>query len=186
MEDLKGICLSGGALGSDLQWGMCAGKDGQAVFHYTFTNHRSQAPASEQIILDDKQLKEAEPHVKKASVYLGRNYPKRFPVYHLIHRNYYQVANSDRVYAVTDFDEDGKPTGGTAWAIAMYLLKPDSKCECYVYSQKKGSWFSYKDGTWVTIEEPPKPHGVWAGIGTRDLKTNGKEAIRALLGYVKS
>lgn len=182
---IKGICLSGGADGSDLQWGMCAGKAGHSVFHYSFANHRSNAPQEEVIVLSDSLLSEANEAVRIAGVWLGKNTPRKFPAKQLIHRNFYQVREAERVYAVTDI-VDGIPQGGTAWAIGMYLFaRPDlTKYECYVFDQTKDQWFSYKDSAWVAIEEPPCPHGLWAGIGTRELRKNGKDAIRNLLGYI--
>jgi hypothetical protein len=39
----------------------------------------------------------------------------------------------------------------------------------------------------VSIEgKPPRPEGVWAGIGSRDLAENGRRAIRELMGIEES
>lgn len=179
---MKGICLSGGAAGADLQWGMCAGMAGHSVFHYTFSGHKSTAPKEEQIVLDDEQLKLAAPLMVKAAVSLNKHPPKKFPAWNLISRNYYQIKDTERVYAVTSI-VDGIPTGGTAWAIMMFLLREGSTKECYVYDQNQLCWFKYDNSVWLKIETPPEPHGLWAGIGTRDLTLAGKNAIRALMGY---
>lgn len=181
---IPGICLSGGAEGADLQWGMCAGMAGHSVFHYSFFGHRSNAPDAETIVLTESQLNESQESVKKAAVWLSKHPPKKFPAKQLIARNFFQVRETERVYAITDI-VDGIPTGGTAWAIGMYLLRTDLETkECYVYDQTQSQWFSYSDTVWVPIDSPPEPHGIWAGIGTRDLKKNGKDAIRSLLNYV--
>jgi hypothetical protein len=51
--------MSGGADGADLQWGMCAGKAGHQVIHWSFDGHRSQAPYQEIVRIPPDLLKEA-------------------------------------------------------------------------------------------------------------------------------
>jgi hypothetical protein len=182
----RDLCLSGGAQGSDLQWGMCAGTAGHDVIHWSFDGHQVDAPVVEVVRLTDEQLAIADPFIKVASKRLNKQPPYRAWVKRLIQRNYYQVAWAQSVYAVTDIINN-VPQGGTAWAIAMYL---DRTCEhhCYVYDQTRASWYVWSDWdkAWLAIDSPPAPKGVWAGIGSRDLTTAGKVAIRELLNYTKS
>jgi len=187
LDDDTDLCLSGGAEGADLQWGMCAGLAGHKVIHWSFPNHRSHAPDIELVKLDDVQLAEADEHIKRAAKILKKHPPKQKFVKSLIQRNWYQVAWSKSVYAVAPI-VDGVVQGGTAWAVYMYLTKPGlENPECYVYDQTKDAWFKWVGGddTWCRIEQPPKPTGIWAGIGTRELSASGKQAIRSLMGYVK-
>lgn len=187
-EGLDNVCLSGGADGADVQWGMCAGKFGHNVIHWSFHGHRSQAPETEVVRLNEDQLAEAAPAVKRAAKALSKHPPRAPFARNLIHRNYYQVAWANRVYAVATL-KDNLVQGGTGWAVQMYLDRalddPEFKPEAYVYCQEIEEWHQMVDGYWVIIEKPPVPHGLWAGIGSRDLGQAGKDAIRSLLNYVK-
>lgn len=187
LNDYTNLCLSGGADGADVQWGMCAGLKGHKVIHWSFPDHRTQAPDDEVVRLNDELLAEADESIKLAGKVLKKHPPKQPFVKRLIQRNYYQVAWSDSVYAVTDI-KDGIAQGGTAWAIYIYLCRTDlTEKKCYVFDQTKDAWFKFVGGdeVWSQIDTPPQPQGIWAGIGTRNLKDNGKAAIRKLLDYVR-
>ena len=175
------ICLSGGAEGSDLQWGMVAGTMGFSVIHWGFKGHRSNAPKQEIVILTDDQLKEADPYLITASKSLKRRFPpKTMYTRNLLRRNYYQVAWSDSVYAVSTI-KDGFVQGGTGWAVQLFLDRFNQEpCPCYVFCQESGYWYEWK-GFWEQIYSPPVPKGIFAGIGTRELAWNGKLAIRVAL-----
>ncbi|KAH8664508.1 hypothetical protein BX600DRAFT_437053 [Xylariales sp. PMI_506] len=184
MERLQGladVCLSGGADGADIEWGACAESIGHAVIHWSFPGHRSQAPESQIVRLDDEQLKLGNEALNNAAVALGKHPPRRPAVARLLQRNYYQVAWSKACYAVTIIKEDTVP-GGTAWATTMFAqLHPDNR-DLYVFDQEQDAWFQFNGKTWDRIDSPPRPTGIWAGIGSRDLRQNGRDAIRKLMG----
>ena len=184
LNDCDNVCLSGGADGADLQWGMTAGTRGDAVIHFIFRGHRSKAPEAEKVVLTRAQLLEADPFLEKANKTLKRRFPGSNDfVNSLLRRNYYQVAWSQACYAISEIDKNQLVKGGTAWAVQMFLdLHPEGKC--YVFDQKKEQWFQWKNG-WCPIISPPAPEGVWAGIGTRELNEAGKKAIRDLMGWQK-
>jgi hypothetical protein len=178
-------CMSGGAQGADLQWGMCAGKAGHQVIHWSFDGHRTDAPVQEVVRIPHDLLILADEHLEVANKTLKRrlSYDKPW-IINLLRRNYYQVGNSQSVYAVSTIKK-GMVEGGTAWAVQMYLDLHKDKPECYVFCQETMFWYSYQNSQWERIETPPSPSGVWAGVGSRDLTQAGKEAIRQLMGYVK-
>jgi hypothetical protein len=181
--DNANVCMSGGAIGADLQWGMCAGMAGHQVIHWSFDGHKSDAPETELVRIPYDLLILADEHLKVANVSLERKLPFDKPwVINLLRRNYYQVGNSNSVYAVSTIKK-GKVQGGTAWATQMYLdLHPENP-ECYVFDQDEEVWYKREHSDWTAIEAPPSPSGIWAGVGTRDLNQAGKQAIRALMGY---
>lgn len=196
LGDGSNICLSGGADGADLQWGMCAGMAGHKVIHWSFDSHKTRAPDVEVVRLSSEQLERANDAIAKAANGLKRRVPHKWFVKPLIQRNWYQVNWSDSVFAVCDF-ENGKPTGGTAWAIQMYLDR-DINHRAHLFDQNSSQWYSWNDALHAWVHTPStkptlhlhhdfldEPKGIWAGIGTRNLKQNGKEAIRKLMGYVK-
>lgn len=176
------LCLSGGAVGADLQWGMCAGKLGHNVIHWSFEGHSTLAPSSERVVLTNEQLIEANKAVSQAAIGLGKAFPKNKFALPLIQRNYYQVAWSQALYGV-GFLEGNQVVGGTSWAVQMFLNRK-SGLPLYFYEQTGEFWlqWDYEGNQWET-GDPPQPTGIWAGIGTRDLTKPGKEAIRTLMGY---
>ena len=183
---LKNLCLSGGAEGADLQFGMTAGMAGHSVIHWSFKEHRTHAPEQEVVILTSDQLDAADDPCKQASLTLKKHYPpKSVYVKNLLRRNWYQVAAAERVYAVSTIT-NGVVEGGTSWATQMFIDRFNGEaCECYVYDQIEEKWFKW-NALWEAIGSPPEPFGVYAGIGTRKLNDAGKQAIRCLLGYKKS
>jgi hypothetical protein len=178
------ICLSGGAPGADLQWGRCAGAVGHRVIHWSFAGHRTQAPPEERVILPPDLLVQADPFLIAANRTLKRQFPGRTAyATNLLRRDYFQVAWSKAVYVVGDI-EDGMIVGGTAWAVQMFLDRfPDAESvKVYVFDQHQHQHrlFGWHRG-WVAIELPPQPHGIWAGIGSRDLRRSGQAEIHQLL-----
>lgn len=177
---IENMCLSGGADGSDLQWGMCAGRAGHMVVHFSFAGHKSNAPTIEITELSQNMLDEADPFIEKANKTLNRRIGSLSCfVRNLLRRNWYQVRHAERVYAVSTI-KDGLVHGGTAWAVQMYIDAGGT--EAYVFDQDQECWLVWSGKGWIDVV-PPEPNGVWAGIGSRDLKPSGKKAIRTLLRY---
>ena len=191
-------CLSGGADGADLQWGMVAGRTGHGVIHFSFAKHKTTAPSDEVVILTRQQLASADPYCKLANKTLKRRFPAQSQhVTNLLRRDWFQVAVTESCYAVSTFEIPIGTTiplgtvlrnvavkGGTAWAVTMFIDRFQRQaCPCYVFDQELGQWFRWMDGGWQCIYEPLKPTGIWAGIGARDLNKTGKLAIRVLMDY---
>lgn len=180
------VCLSGGAVGADLMWGMTAGSAGHSVIHWSFKYHRSDAPPQEIVCLSEAQLLVADKYLTRANRTLRRRTLSKGSqsVLNLLRRNWYQVEHAERVYAVSEVHGNAVK-GGTGWAVQMFIDRHNGyPCEAYVFDQMLEQWFCWK-GKWEEIPLPPKPHGVWAGIGTRKLNTAGKTAIRSLMEWVK-
>lgn len=181
------LCLSGGADGADLQWGMTAGSAGHDVIHWSFKEHNTHAPPQEIVRLADDTLEEGLEMVKRAAKRMGKNVPIKTYIRKLILRNYFQIRDASSLYAVGKFKKS-EVDGGTAWAVEMFKerMEEDFSLKMFVFDQTKNVWKEYtvQDG-WKIIDIPPKPSGIWAGIGTRDLSISGKEAIRKLMGWKK-
>lgn len=179
-QNMTNCCLSGGADGADVMWGRYAAECGHNVIHWSFAGHRSKASEVQLVRLDTGQLNLANDAVKGAAVDLKKHPPGKPWVKSLIQRNYYQVAWSDSCYAVATI-KDNIVQGGTAWATTMFYQLHPGNHNLFVFDQDQDSWFQYTGETWVAIATPPKPSGIWAGIGSRDLKQNGKDAIKKLM-----
>lgn len=105
-------------------------------------------------------------------------------------RNWYQVKNSDGIYAIVE-DFYKRPdtgqldmsnvSGGTGWAIAYAAEKIDGiERLIYVYNQKDSKWYKYNYNTNVfeLYNDTPVLTNKYAGIGTRKIEANGKQAIK--------
>lgn len=188
---LDNVCLSGGAEGADLQWGMMAGRNGFSVIHWSFGRHKCEAPVEEVVRLTQEQLVEADEFVKRANIHIKRRFPTSNEyTNNLLRRNWYQVSATGALYAVGTKNIDGSVDGGTSWAVQMYMDRfiydgeASERCKLFFFDQNNHCWWSWKPETgWsCIIGLPPKPTGVWTGIGSRNLTSEGKWAIRRLMG----
>lgn len=171
--------LSGGADGADYEWGEIASLHGHDVIHFSFYGHTSKCPASQIVRIADKDLVVADQWLKKAKTHLHRVFPSKSKfVNNLLRRNYYQVRETDAVYAVGTFHPSTfLVDGGTAWATTMFCLIHDKPF--YIFHQDRNKWYEmHISGQHKEIPVPPKPTtGVWTGIGTRNINLNGRIAI---------
>lgn len=174
-------CFSGGAVGADTEWGKLALKKGHNLKHYIFSSHRSKC--SNTIVLADEMLLLADPFLRKANTSLQRKFPCSTTfINNLLRRNFYQIINTERVYAISTI-ENNKIKGGTAWACQMYLdmcLEEGKTPEMYLYDQVKLSWFKVKTKEFVSIEKPPSPFGLWTGIGSKKISMDAISEIQSL------
>lgn len=183
------MCLSGGAEGADIAWGIAAENAGHTVVHWSFKGHRSNA--TNVCVLDDTHLKVADMYLELANKSISRKWPTSSNfINNLLRRNFYQIYYSDCVYAVSKFTNDGsllKIEGGTSWACQMYIdrwLHTDrniKESRLYFFDQVLEKWFTWS-GTWTEITQPPVPTGVYAGIGSRNLNNAGLKAICDVYG----
>lgn len=183
-ESLLGqnVCLSGGAEGADTAWGEAAQAAGHHVIHWSFDRHRTKVPADQVVRLTPEHLAEADHALALANKSLKRRWPVRDPyTANLLRRNFFQVRWSEAVYGVAGF-EDRQVTGGTAWAIQMYLDRWIHRradldlCRAFVFDQKAGRWYRWYTG-WEEIDAPPRPSGIYGAVGSSDLLPLGSETI---------
>jgi hypothetical protein len=182
----ENVCLSGGADGADVAWGNCAAMIGHEVVHWSFPGHSSQAPEDQLVRLDDEQLKAGDEALRDAARALGNNMPQRPAVARLLRRNYYQVAWSQACYAVTFMEHGRQASGGTVWATTMFRQLHPENNELYIFDQNRDVWLQWNGESWDLIDMPPRPTGVWAGIGARHLTQSGYDAIQKLMGCTTS
>lgn len=181
------VCFSGGAIGADHEFTLAARKAGHKVINYSFTGHKSR---DEVVILNAFRLIQADPYLCEANSYIKRRYPTMSDhTNNLLRRNYYQIVDTKRIYAVASLGERGVPAGGTAWAVVMGIIRKVP--EIYLFDQEKQIWLQFgcinKDRSFQWYGESllspvhlPKPIGLYTGIGSRDLSEVGKLAIHSL------
>ena len=168
--------FSGGAVGSDLFWQKIGAKFGVHLKAFSFERHGGKNRA--RVVLSQEQLKEADEFLHRANKTLKRHFPtgKSF-VNNLLRRNWYQVKDTDKVFAITKIDSSGSTVqGGTGWAVQMAI---DYKRPVYVFDIAKSVWhqFDYSNHKFVSYRGTPKLSLNFTGIGTRSLPEAGKKAI---------
>jgi hypothetical protein len=153
---------------------------GHKVIHFSFAGHRTRAPAGQLVVLSDVELRQADEHLSTANQTLRRTWPPATEYStNLLRRDWHQVRNAERVYAVARFGSDGKIEGGTAWGVTMFIdLHGGRACEAYLFEPSLQRWLAW-NVAWEPIRMPPPPRGIWAGIGTRNLDTVGEAAMSA-------
>lgn len=173
------LCLSGGAIGADVYWGRIAVLNGHSALHYSFSKHLKywDSRAGDLKELNQEELIVADPFLRKACQTIGKNFPKVLKTASLLRRNWYQIKDSEKVYAVSKI-EDGQVAGGTNYAVVMFLQQHNERLPVYVFDQNIAQWFERNNNDWVRINKPPVPCGIWTGIGTRDLNELGRKAMR--------
>lgn len=166
---------SGGCPGSDITWEKEGEKYGITTISYSFKNHIQQG--KNQKILTVDELNEGFQHVLKANEVLKRN-PEKQPLYvqNLLNRNWFQVKNSESIFAIGYFFNKKIVNGGTGWAVQMAI---DEQKPVFVFDQDENCWkkYIYELNEFRQIYNIPKLTINFAGIGTRKIKENGINAI---------
>ena len=170
--------FSGCASGSDTCWQNLGAKYGVRVKAFSFAAHGKRNTA--RIVLNDEQLKQADEFLHKANKTLKRHFPtsKSF-VNNLLRRNWYQVKDTNGVFAVGRLSASRRTVeGGTGWAVQMAV---DSKKPVYVFDTVRSSWqrYDYKKEKFMSCEAPRLTFN-FTGIGTRTLPDTGKAAIEQI------
>lgn len=182
---MRDICHSGGARGADSIFSKCAYDAGHDVWHMSFIEHRHEAKEGMYNLLPESQLMKADPFLKQANKTLDRQIPQNLYTLNLLRRNYYQIKDVARVYAIAPIDTWGIVLGGTAWAVQMAI---DARIpEIYVFDMFTNMWcqsrhvdFGCQWETFHWERLPRKPFGQYAGIGSREISSEGRKAIQAL------
>lgn len=185
MNENNFICHSGGCSGADMAWELAGDEYGIKTIAYSFHNHRHQGKHPK--ILNRDELEEGYNACRKADETLKRNFEKiRYPyVRNLMARNWFQIKNSDEVFAIAKTMTNKIVEGGTGWAVQMAI---DNRKPVWVYDQANKHWWTYvyKSDPNVIFGDVFMPMGNYvpaismhnfAGIGTRDLTDDGLNAI---------
>lgn len=159
---------SGGAIGSDSYWDLIGREYGfNNHIHYWYLKPNPKSLPEHEIT--EEQYLEGVEMVHQANKTLKRQNIERFM--NLLARNWMQVKNSENIYAI-GYIKNNIVQGGTGWAIQMAI---DNKKDVYVFNQDKDKWY-YWNGKFEVCNTPVLSES-YAGIGTRDIKKNGINAI---------
>ena len=184
------VNYSGGAEGTDTMFEKEGEKYGIKTVAYSFYGHNTLS--KNKWNLTPEQLEDGFKMVEMANRTLKRNITTISTyVRKLLCRNWYQVKNSECIYAVGIFKKDCQEVdGGTGWAVQMAI---DHDKPIYFFDQNKNKWYKYEKGSGnLDYDRFAEPSGFreisyipplttkFAGVGTRNLNENGKKAIKEL------
>ncbi len=172
------ICFSGGAIGADSIFSQESIKKGFNVIDYSFDGHNTNS--KNRVILNNKQLKDGFEKIKITNKRLNRNINNLSSyVKNLLARDWYQVKNSDTIFAIGLMNSENTVAGGTGYAVSMAV---DEKKPIFLFEQNHNQWYyyDYQSNRFEIYEEIPKLTKKFTGIGTRKINNNGICAIITL------
>ena len=173
------ICHSGGCPGADMTWEQEGEKYGVKTIAYSFDKHTQYGKNRK--ILTVEELNEGFQHVLEANKTLKR-YPRGQPQYiqNLLARNWFQVKNSETIFAIGKFQSDKIVSGGTGWAVQMGI---DNNKMVLVFDQENNMWITFIYPLRIFspyCEGIPTLTENFAGIGTREINEYGINAIKEI------
>ena len=188
--DLNNLtCHSGGADGSDHYFSAIGKEYGVKVKDYSYkTKYHS---TDDKVEISDDDYKEGILEVNKANKILNRYGIHKYM--NLLARNWAQVKYSDEIFAIGRIVKPGSKSakgyynkskvdvvdGGTGYAVTMGI---NNNRSVYVFDQEDDKWYrwSYVSISFVECKLPKISSQNFAGIGTREIKGNGINAINSL------
>lgn len=160
---------SGGAKGSDTAWDFLGRKFG-VTDHRHYWHPGLPKPHLGNVEISDEQLEEGWNHVLIANKTLKRK-PDAYKS--LLARNWFQVCNSEAVFAIGTV-HGSEVEGGTGWAVQLGI---DNNKLVYVFDQVIEKWFMWKKTMFIDCEIPTLTPN-FAGVGTRKINHAGIKAVR--------
>lgn len=188
--DLTNVtCHSGGATGSDTYWEKIGEEFGVKTKAYSYKT--KYHITDNKVEISDDDYKEGAEMIKIANKTLGRFGISKYM--NLLARNWAQVKYSDEVFAIGYIIKSGSKNkkgyynkskydivdGGTGYAAQMSI---DNNKPLYVFDQDLNKWFrwSYTSLSFIETKDLQISFENFAGIGTREISSNGIEAIKEI------
>jgi hypothetical protein len=181
------VCHSGGAVGSDTEWEIIGQEFGVKTKAYSYKTPKHESV--NKVEISEEDYKEGVEEINKANKWLNRYGIHKYM--NLLARNWSQVKYSDEVIAIGYIVKKGEKNpkgyynkgkydmvdGGTGYACQMAI---NHQRPVYVFDQIRDKWFrwSYSSLCYMECKCPKITHQNFAGIGTREIKPNGIQAIR--------
>lgn len=160
------LFYSGGAVGSDTEWGNVAQKYGFDMIHYTVDDYDKLSSDDKESI--EKQYKEVVERLQRkqlsADSYSGK----------LVRRDMLQANSADSILAIGRLGKNGHVDGGTAYATERGIIRG---IPVYLFDQDDNHWKTYDGEKFINCEQPNLTRHA-ALIGTRQITDTGKRAIQ--------
>jgi hypothetical protein len=179
MTPSESTLFSGGAPGTEAEFGGCAERHGIEEVNFTFEGHKIARHRGVHE-LSREELQAGDVSLEYVSRLMHRRYSEGPTIRKVLQTLWYQVNHGQEIYVVGAILDDGTVRGGTGWGAEFAKLcnKP-----LHVFDQDKAGWFRWNGSQWDRCESkniPTITHPHFTGTGTRTLHTNGQTAIEDL------
>ncbi|MBK8481168.1 MAG: AAA family ATPase [Proteobacteria bacterium] len=168
--------LSGGAAGTESEFGACAERWGLRELNFTFAG-RTPARARNLLWLSEQELAQGAVSPIYLQAHMHRTFPDSDQLRRTLQSIWHQVNTASEVFAVGIIQPDETVKGGTGWAVE---LGRSWKKAVHVYDQERRAWYAWEGTRWVAEEPPLIRARRWCGTGTRSLAEHGRNAIHEL------
>ena len=182
------VCHSGGAEGSDTYWETIGAEYGVKTNAYSYKTPKHKSP--NKVEISEFDYNEGVGEVNKANKWLNRYGIHKYM--NLLARNWEQVKYSDEIIAIGTIVKKGEKNskgyynkgkydmvdGGVGYCCQMAI---NNKKEVYIFDQIRDKWFrwSYSSFSFIELKSVPRiKYQNFAGVGTRQIKSNGIQAIK--------
>ena len=177
MKPADSILFSGGAAGTEAEFGACAERHGIEEVNFTFDGHRIARHRGVRV-LNHEELQAGDVSLEYVARLMHRRYTDAPTIRKVLQTLWYQINAGQEIYVIGTLQDDQTVRGGTGWGAEFAKLcnKP-----LHVFDQEKDHWFEWTGSEWTTCGVPEITHPHFTGTGTRTLTDNGRQAIEALL-----
>ncbi len=168
--------FSGGAQGTEAEFGRMAEKYGVQEVTFTFEGHKVERSRGLRV-LTPEELMRKDVSLSYVSKLLNRTFTNAPMMRKILQTIMYQVEAGHEIFVVGTIMEDGTVQGGTGWGteFAKICNKP-----LYAFGQVRNAWHKWTGEIWERCETPTISSTHFTGTGTRFLEDNGKQAIADL------
>jgi hypothetical protein len=166
---------SGGAEGTEAYFGDLSEVYGLDEVNFTFEGHK-QTRVRGSYVLAERELAVGDVSLLYVSRRLNRTYSREGHIRKVLQTIWHQASWADQVFVVGDIQEDGTVVGGTGWAVELARMW---RKNLWVFDQSQGDWFRWINDEW-TRGIPVVEASRFCGTGTRQLSSEGREAIKEL------
>ncbi len=168
---------SGGARGAEATFGACAEKHGVQETHFSFEGHPFLERERGVSVLSEDDLRKGDFSLVYASHRLGRPLTKIPNIKRILQTVWHQISAANEVFVIGALQENGTVRGGTGWGAELARLWSKPVC---VFDQEKGQWYRWDATQWRVDPAPTIERNAFAGIGTTNLTSEGRQAIWSL------
>ena len=176
MNPKKYVLYSGGAQGSEAEFGMLAEKFGIQEVNFTFDGHKIFRTRGVRVLTTEELLK-GDVSLAYVSKIMNRKYNTGPMFKKVLQSIWHQINSAEEIFVVGTILDDNTIKGGTGWGAEFSKLCNKA---LYVYDQEQHAWFKWIKENWKYEEQPKIKNKTFAGTGTRFLNSKGKKAIKEL------
>jgi hypothetical protein len=168
--------FSGGAPGTEAEFGRQAEAYGVQEVTYTFDGHKIERSRGLRV-LTPEELMRKDVSLSYVSKLLGRTFINAPLMRKILQTIMYQIDSGHEVFVVGTIMPDGTVRGGTGWGteFAKICNKP-----IFTFDQAKNAWFRWNGEAWEDGGLPRITAQHFCGTGTRFLEDSGRKAIADL------